>query len=188
MAAPGPAARGGTGGAGGRGWGRGARAAAGPGGGDLPRLHFVGGIDRIVIAKRDTDRDLCFNVVLDSPGTAPPRDSRCHPDSGSSMRRRGPPPLSDAIVVLDAAREPGDRQRRPRVSGGGVAGIPSHVNIDVTLAFPANDAGAPASETLAAQNVDVQTVVVREAARRFWVRSDAAVAKLDRARRVRVSA
>jgi hypothetical protein len=40
-----------------------------------------------------------------------------------------------------------------QVSGGG---FPSRVNIDVTLAFPLNDAGAPASETLTAQNVDVQ--------------------------------
>ncbi len=33
--------------------------------------HYIGGLDRIVVAKRDTSRDMCVNVVLVAP-QAPP--------------------------------------------------------------------------------------------------------------------
>jgi hypothetical protein len=116
---------------------------------------FIGGIDRIVIAKRDVDRDLCFNVVLSSSGTATPGLST-PPGFGLEYASVGPAfpcPIRASSTMVRASQVVGSIDQ---TSGGGVAGSPSRVSIDVTLSFAPNDAGAPASETLIAQNVDVQ--------------------------------
>jgi hypothetical protein len=42
------------------------------------------------------------------------------------------------------------------VTGSGSSGgLPAQADVDVLMMFPANDAGAPASEALTAQNVDL---------------------------------
>jgi hypothetical protein len=113
---------------------------------------FTGGINRIVIAKRDIDRDFCFNVVLSSSSTAPPGLST-PPGFGLEYASAGPAfpcPIRSSPTMVRASQVIGSVDQ---VNGGG---IPSRVNIDVTLAFSPNDAGAPSGETLIAQNVDVQ--------------------------------
>jgi hypothetical protein len=132
----------------------GAGDAAGEAGVTYLGCTYVGAIDRIVIAKRDVVRDLCFNVVLSYPGQQ--RQELALPTGfgvefisvGAASRcpTRVPSSLRASLAV-------GSIQQ---ASGGGIAGHPTRVNVDVTLTFPANDAGAPSSELLRAQNVDVQ--------------------------------
>lgn len=71
---------------------------------------------------------------------------------GKSARQALPGALSLAAPVA-AASVSGSIA----AAGGADAGPagPSRVTVDVTLTFAANDAGAPASETLAAPDVDV---------------------------------
>jgi hypothetical protein len=106
-----------------------------------------------VIGKRDTARDLCFNLVLDSPGQAPAAGLTLPPGFGLEHASVGPSsPCPTRFAQLQANQVTGNVD----LGGGGSGGLPSRVTVDVTLAFPSNDAGAPTSERLAAQNVDVQ--------------------------------
>jgi hypothetical protein len=110
---------------------------------------FVGGINRFVIAKRDTPRNLCVVLVLDSPGSNPfnltlpanwgmefafamPAQPNCllrFPPSGSVAASGGM-----GTVALPPTPQP-------------------TANFDVTLTFPPADAGAGASERLMATGV-----------------------------------
>jgi hypothetical protein len=114
---------------------------------------FGGGIDRIVVAKRDLARDLCFNVVLDSPGQPPPAGLTLPPGFGLERAGSGPAILcpSRGAVAVAAASVNGAIS----VAGGDGSVIPTYVNVAVTLTFAANDAGAPATESLSAQAVGV---------------------------------
>jgi hypothetical protein len=109
---------------------------------------FVGGIDRLVVAKRDAQRNLCVVLVLDEPGTNPFTVTLPSPwgvefafamPATASCLMRFPPTGSVAAV--------------------GVAGTvsltttPSPVTtVDVTLTFP-TDAGVGPSERLTADSV-----------------------------------
>jgi len=61
----------GTGGAAGGKGGAGGGGAGGSGTISYAGCSYVGGINRVVIAKQDTNRNLCVVLVLDSPGTNP---------------------------------------------------------------------------------------------------------------------
>jgi hypothetical protein len=114
----------------------------------------VGGIDRIVVAKRDPDRDLCLNVVLSSPGSAPAGLSLPY-NFGLESASAGP------AAYCPSRSAPGTRTNQVTgtvdpAAGGGGPGYPSRVNVDLTITWP-TDGGSPATETMMAQNLDVQS-------------------------------
>jgi hypothetical protein len=111
-----------------------------------------------VVAKRDSFRDLCFNVVLDSPSGSTPPGLTVPPGYGLEFASVGPasPCPVRASIPVHATGVTGSVTAIDFV-GGGSSTTPAHVNVDLTLTFAPNDAGAPANETLAAQNVEVQT-------------------------------
>jgi hypothetical protein len=149
--------RGGAGGAGGAaGTGSGGRGGGGDAGGaggssvTYTGCTFVGGINRVVIAKRDAARDLCVVLVLGSPATNP-FNLTLPPNTGTEYayamraqadcRQRFPP----AGMV-------------PAIGGmGSVVSLPTPqptYSIDVTLMFsPDPTIGVAATERLAATNV-----------------------------------
>jgi hypothetical protein len=115
---------------------------------------YVGGADRLVVSKRDTARNLCFNVVLyDSPGTptaglTSPQNFRLEwasagPASACPARF---PQLASATQTVGTITQ----------TAGGV-GVPQTVDVNVTMSFGAgNDAGAPTAELLSATGIDVR--------------------------------
>jgi hypothetical protein len=115
---------------------------------------YGGGTDRIVVSKRDTARDLCFNVVLRGPGTAP-ADLTLPANYGLEWGTAGP------AAACPARGAPLSVPRASSVTGSVTAvfmsgtAAPESATIDVTMTFGANDAGAPPSERLTANNVDV---------------------------------
>jgi hypothetical protein len=112
----------------------------------------------MVIAKRDTSLDLCFNVVLDSPATGSVPPGLTLPSGfnlefasvgpGYPCPVRGPAGTYASVVT-------GSVIAVDFVSGG--SGFPAHVNADLSLSFAPNDAGAPGTVTFAAQDLDVRT-------------------------------
>jgi hypothetical protein len=137
---------GGRGGGGSSGAGTGGVGGAGGAGSGVSysACTFIGGINRTVIAKRDTQRNLCVVLVLDAPGTNPfnlnlPQtwgmEFAFEMPALADCRLRVPPPAAVAA------------------SGGtGFVALPATpqatVDIDVTLTFPPADAGVGTSERL----------------------------------------
>ncbi|HLK89139.1 MAG TPA: hypothetical protein VKZ18_04540 [Polyangia bacterium] len=109
---------------------------------------FVGGIDRFVIAKRDTARNLCFNVVLDAPGTVP-AGLTLPANLGLEWASVGPASACPTRVP-SSARATATGQVT-QMAGG--LGTPTALDVDVTLDFAAD--AAPSSEALSAHAVDV---------------------------------
>ena len=112
---------------------------------------YIGQIDRMVIAKRDIPRGLCFNLVLTGPGPATP-GLTVPPGYGLDYASAGP---SSACPSLGFS-SPRATQVTGIVEGrdGGTLQV-RRVNVHVTMSFPANDAGVPATELLEAEDVDV---------------------------------
>jgi hypothetical protein len=118
----------------------------------------VGGIDRIVIAKRDPGLDLCFNVVLASPSSGPGTAGLTLPP-GFSLESAAvgpgyPCPVRSSMGTR-AGAVTGSVTAVDFVAGGST--FPAHVNADLSLSFAPNDAGAPGTVTFAAQDLDVRT-------------------------------
>lgn len=124
----------------------------GAGGGSVTYLgcSFIGGVNRVVIAKRDTARDLCVKLVLNSPGTNP---------LGLTL----PPNLGTEYAYASAGVGDCLQRRPPSGAASAVAGTGSVVasatsqptyTVDVTLTFaPDAIAGLGTSERLMASNV-----------------------------------
>jgi hypothetical protein len=115
---------------------------------------YVGGIDRIVVAKRDPDRDLCLNVVLSSPGNAPAGLSLPN-NFGLESAAVGP------AAYCPSRTAPGTRATQVTgtidpAAGGGPGYPPTRVNVDITITW-SSDGGSPAIETMSVQNLDVQS-------------------------------
>jgi len=114
---------------------------------------YVGGYDRLVVSKRDTARDLCFNVVLfDNSGTptaglTSPQNFRLEWASvgpASACPSRFPQSTSATQTTGTITQT------------AGAPGVPQAVDVDVMMSFGAgNDAGAPATEVLRARGVGV---------------------------------
>ena len=109
--------------------------------------------DRVWIVKHDTTRDLCFNLVLVSPPIeAVPPGLTLPPRFGLDGANEGPGPFCPAQGGMETLAT--------QVSGtveAGDAGLRvTHVDVDVTLAFPTNDAGVPATERLQVHGLEVQ--------------------------------
>ncbi len=97
--------------------------------------RYIGGVNRIVVAKRDTSRNLCVNVVLGSPQTAP---------AGLML----PPSYGLESASVGPASACPTRTVQPTV-GGPVTGTvedltttstsPQFVNVDLIVTLPGVD-------------------------------------------------
>ena len=116
--------------------------------------RYVGGYNRIVVAKRDTARNLCFNLALvESPTGQPP--------PGLTL----PQPYAVQSVGVGPASACPTMGALPTLASQ-VVGSVSFVtlgadtwggaDVDVTMSFGSNDAGAPPSEQLSARGVDLR--------------------------------
>lgn len=118
--------------------------------------HFVGGIDRLVISKRDDVADRCLSLILEDGSSMPSTDlvlperwsleaisvgpaEECPTRNGTRVQAGA----SGSVSLLDP--------------GTGTAGQPTHVAADVTLTFSAPvPAGLQATEQLRVDSVDVR--------------------------------
>ena len=147
----------GTSGAGGGAAGRGGTAGGGnPVGVSHVGCTFIGGINRVVVSKRDTAANQCLSIALvedgapaqPTPGLALPAGwqlERVTAGPASSCPMRNGTPVAGQVTgtVSWADLRPGS------------SSYPASANVDVTLTFPANDAGASPMERIEGQNVDV---------------------------------
>jgi hypothetical protein len=132
--------------------GGGASGSGGAGGGTITYAgcSFVGGVNRVVIAKRDTARDLCVVLVLDSPGSNPfnltlPQNTGMEfayaMPAQADCRQRIPPTGAASAVA----------------GTGSVVSFPTPqptYSVDVTFTFQPNASiGVGASERLMVNNV-----------------------------------
>jgi hypothetical protein len=116
--------------------------------------RYVGGYNRIVVAKRDTARNLCFNLALvESPTMQPPpgltlpqpyavQSAAVGPASACPTMGVLPTPASQVVGSVSIVTLGAD-------TWGGA-------DVDVTMSFGSNDAGAPPSEQLSARAVDLR--------------------------------
>jgi hypothetical protein len=113
--------------------------------------RFIGGVNRLVVSKRDSARNLCLNVVLDGPGT-PPAGLMTPPNYGLERATAGSAAQCPArgVLGLVASQVTGS----VTIAAGGT-GSPTAVNADLTLTFPPNDAGVPTTELIRANDIDV---------------------------------
>ena len=116
--------------------------------------RFIGGINRVVVAKRDTARNLCFNLAL--------TESTAQPPPGLTL---------PALYVIESATVgPASvcptRTPQPTPAGpitGSVSLVPNGgdawgaADVDVMMTFGSNDAGAPPGEQLSAHGVSLLT-------------------------------
>jgi hypothetical protein len=137
-----------TGGTGGRGGATGAAGSGGTGGQSgvsYSACTVIGGINRTVVAKRDAQRNLCVVFVLGAPGN--PFNLTLPANTGMES--------AFAMPAIPDCRIRFPPTGAVEASGGtGSMALPPTpqptVQIDMTLTFPANDAGAAASERLMA--------------------------------------
>ena len=115
---------------------------------------FIGGLNRVVVSKRDPAGNQCLSFALTDGAPAGPTHAGA--DATRGLVLEVPP----ARLQLPGA--PGnalDGQVTGTISWAGNAArfvsFPMRANIDVTLMFPANDAGASSMERIEAQNIDV---------------------------------
>jgi hypothetical protein len=116
---------------------------------------FSGGINRIVVAKRDTGRDLCFGVILNNPGTAP--SGLTVPSTwgleASLVTSASKCPSRDVLMAIPVKKTVGTIEFV--TLGGAVSANPTRANIDAAVAFVPSSGGVSAGERLAASNVDI---------------------------------
>jgi hypothetical protein len=143
----GNAGQGGTGGTGGGG---------SPAGVSYVGCTFIGGINRVVVSKRDTAGNQCLSFALTdgalpvqpTPGLTLPAGwqlERITAGPASSCPARSATPVAGQVTGTISWVD----------IRSGSSTYPAHANIDVTLTFPANDAGASSMERIEGQNVDV---------------------------------
>ena len=148
----------GSGGAGGTGASSGSGGAAGAGAAaSYSGCTFIGAIDRVVVAKLDATRGLCFSLVLMNAGSGQAPTPGLALPEGWRLERATAGPGSDCPARFGAvAASAVTGNVRWADTGSVFPGYPNHVDLDVLLSFPADDAGAGGSERLNAANVDVQ--------------------------------
>ena len=119
----------------------------------IPRAT-IKGIVRVVIAKRDTQRNLCLLLVLDQPGSNPwalslPQswgvETAAQWTDTSSCLSRLPP--TGSILAN------GGTGMASFTQGAGQ----SMIDVSILLTFPAADGGAPTSQQLSVQALDVHS-------------------------------
>jgi hypothetical protein len=160
-AVAGGAGAGGKGGGGGGAAGRGGTGETGGGGGSggttptpgYTGCSHVGGVYRISVTKQASagTSGKCFDINLWSTMQAEPAGLTL-PD-GWSIMSAGMGPCSASAVSVSATSITGTVTWDPQIGFN----LPPVVNVNLMLAFGANDAGVPATEALSAQFVDVRT-------------------------------
>ena len=141
--------RGGAAGATGGTGGGGAGGTAGQSGVSYSGCTFVGGVNRIVVAKRDTQQNLCVVFVLAQQ--APNRFNLTLPQDWGMEFAFAMPAMSECRRL-----SPPSGSSEAAVGSGTVALPPTPtptVNIDVTLTFPPTDADFSGSARLMAASV-----------------------------------
>jgi hypothetical protein len=115
--------------------------------------RYIGGLDRAVVAKRDTARNLCFNLALvQSTSMQPPAGLSLPPYYVVQSATVGP---ASACPTMGALPTPATQVV------GSVALVSQGVDpsgaadVDVTMTFGSNDAGVPPSEQLSARGVSI---------------------------------
>jgi hypothetical protein len=115
---------------------------------------FVGGYDRVVIAKKDVARDLCFNVVLRNPGTA--TTGLTVPGTFgleySQITGAATCPSRAAASAITANKTVGTISW---VDLRASSTYPAHASIDGAIVFAPKSGGVSANEKLTASSVDV---------------------------------
>ena len=105
--------------------------------------RFIGGNDRVVVAKRDTSRNQCVNVVFVGPGTAPPGLTLPN-NYGVESVSVGAASACPTRQVLSTGAGP--------VTGTATwmnLGNPTSADVDLVVTLPGND------EALIARGIDV---------------------------------
>jgi hypothetical protein len=149
-----------TGGSGNGGQGGGAGGTGGTAGAPVGVSYlgctFVGGLDRVVVSKRDTAANQCLSIALASPvASAQPtpgldlpagwRFERATVGPAASCPTRWGAPLAGEITGAI-----GWADLRP-----GSSSHPARANADVTVTAPASDGGAAVSERIEGRAIDV---------------------------------
>jgi hypothetical protein len=151
---------GGGGGGGGRNaGGSGGRAtggSAGQGNFTYVGCTYIGGVNRLVVAKRDLDRDLCINLVLQSPPPGTQSGSVLLPSGyGLDQAVAGPGAACPSRFPsgLRASQVSGSVKAVGGTNGGGWL---THVDVDIMLTWPGTDGGPLPPESISVANLDVQ--------------------------------
>ena len=166
----GSAGRGGSGGVGGgaaragSGGGAGVGGSSAGGAGGLPATpgfsgcSHVGGVDEIAVTRQDATRGLCFEIVLLLNN---------HPQPAGLTLPTG---WNVATATVRSCAGSGSSTVASQISGTidwapqvGFT-LPPRVNMNLALTFPGNDGGAPSTEMLVGQNVDIRNACVFGAA------------------------
>jgi hypothetical protein len=108
--------------------------------------RYIGGYDRIVVAKRDTSRNLCVNVVLIDGGTPPPAGLTLPPSFRLDSATVGP---ASACPTMAKLATEGGPVTGSVVSTGDASSIPSTVDVDIHVTLPGYD------EAIITRNLDV---------------------------------
>ena len=108
--------------------------------------RYIGGYDRIVVAKRDTSRDICVNVVLIDGTTPAPAGLTLPPSFTLDSATVGPASACPTMARLPTVGGP--------VTGSVVStspgtSLPSTVDVDIHVTLPGND------EAIIARGVNV---------------------------------
>ena len=108
--------------------------------------RYIGGYDRIVVAKRDTSRDLCVNVVL-IDGTTPAPAGLTLPRSFTlDSATVGP---ASACPTMGRLATVGGPVTGSVVSTSDASSLPSAVDVDIHVTLPGYD------EAIITRNLDV---------------------------------
>jgi hypothetical protein len=142
--------------------GHGGAASAGPGsgGGDAGVANatylgcgYIGGYDRLSLAKVDTARDLCVYVRFKAPGAfESPGLTLWNPSWGAEALGAGPAAActTHSLFTVTTGSVMGT------VTGATTTSeVPTKVSFDLVLTFPAGDAGAGFSERMTATDLAV---------------------------------
>ena len=105
--------------------------------------RFIGGLNRIVVAKRDTSRNLCVNVVLVAPATAP-AGLTLPPNYGVERVTVGTASQCPTNAVIGTPAGPVTGTVELTTSGSGIS-----ANADVIVQTPGLD------EAIIIRNLDV---------------------------------
>ena len=130
--------------------------AAHPAGVSYLGCTFIGGLNRVVVSKRDTAANQCISIALMDVGTGAQPTPGLDVPAGWQLDRAtvGPaascPTRGGAALAGEISGTISWADLRPDVSG-----YPARANADVTVMAPASDGGATASERLAGRAIDV---------------------------------
>ena len=117
---------------------------------------YVGGYDRVVIAKRDTARDLCFNVILKDGGAAAVAGLTVPASWGleaSLVTSATTCPSRNALTAIPVSKTVGAISWVDFAAGSST--FPAHASIDAAVVFAPSSGGISANEKLTSSNVDV---------------------------------